>query len=376
MNAGRAGISSFLEQSPSAVKALVYRIIGQLVRWTCRWTFSRVEVRGMDRVPWDQPCVVSPNHQNAFLDALLVGAFAPVKMTYLTRASVFGSRFDWLFDALQMVPIYRRRDGFGNLSRNEQIFADQRENLREGGSLLMFSEAEHALTYHLRPLSKGSSRFALQTQDAIDRDVQVVPVGINYYHHEQPGFKVSVIVGEPLPVRDYMEEYRAHEAKGINTLRADLADAMKDCMLIPEKTDDHSDRVDRMNRKNEDLPFPEMKCALETPEKLAPKGPHRPGLETLAWAISPLNVGPLWLQNVLLDRIEDPAFTLSLKFAVGMFACPLWWLGLFGIGTGIAGPAIGAGITVLAVFTMGLRILLLRYANPPHELNKGETLRS
>ena len=330
----------------------------------------------MDRVPWGQPCVVSPNHQNAFLDALLVGAFAPVKMTYLTRASVFGSVFDWLFDALQMVPIYRRRDGFGKLSRNEQIFAEQREKLRAGESLLMFSEAEHALTYHLRPLSKGSSRFALETQEAIERDVQVVPVGINYYHHEQLGFKVSVVVDDPLPARDYVEEYRAHEAKGINALRMDLADAMKDCMLIPENTDDYETRVDRINRKNEDLPFSEMKQALQTPEELEEKGPYRPGMETLAWAISPLNIGPLWLERFLMRRIDDPVFVLSLKFAVGMFACPLWWLALFGIGTIIAGPVTGAGITGLAVLTMALRILLLRYANPPHELNKGETLRS
>lgn len=338
--------------------------------------FRRVEIRGMDRVPWEQPCVVSPNHQNAFVDALLVGAFAPVKMSYLTRASVFGSRFDWLFDALNMVPIYRRRDGFGKLSRNEQIFAEQREKLREGGTLLMFSEAEHALTYHLRPLSKGSSRFALETQEAIARDVHVVPVGINYYHHQQPGFKVSVVMGEPLPAREYVEKYRTHEARGINALRADLTDAMKDCMLVPEKTDDYSERVDRINRQNEALPFPEMKRALRTPEELAPKGPHRPGLETLAQAISVLNVGPLWLERTLSGWVDDPAFALSLTFAIGMFACPLWWLALFGIGAGIAGPAVGAAVAAAAMLTMGLRIVLLRYANPPHELNKGETLRS
>jgi len=358
------------------MKTLFYYLVAVLVRTTSWFMFSRVEVCGRDRVDWDAPCILSPNHQNAFVDALLVGAFAPIKMTYLTRASVFGSAFDWLFDALQMVPIYRRRDGFGKLSRNEQIFADLREKLRDGESVLMFSEAEHALTYHLRPLSKGSSRFALETQEAIERDVQVVPVGINYYHHEELGFKVSVVVGDPLPARDYVEEYRAHEAKGINALRMDLADAMKDCMLIPEKTDDYETRVDRINRKNEDLPFSEMKQALQTPEELEEKGPYRPGMETLAWAISPLNIGPLWLERFLIRRIDDPVFVLSLKFAVGMFACPLWWLALFGIGTIIAGPVTGAGITGLAVLTMALRVLLLRYANPSHELNKGETLRS
>jgi len=37
---------------------------------------------------------LSPNHQNAFLDALLVGITAPVTLTFPSRASVFGTPFD------------------------------------------------------------------------------------------------------------------------------------------------------------------------------------------------------------------------------------------------------------------------------------------
>lgn len=351
------------------MKPFLYHLLKHLVRITSRFAFSRVEVRGMDRVPWEKPCIVSPNHQNAFLDALLVGAFAPVELTYLSRASVFGTRLDWFLEAFRMVPIYRRRDGFGNLSRNKQIFAAQREKLRRGESMVMFSETEHAHTYHLRPLSRGSSRFALETQADIDREVQLVPVGINYYHLRRPGFKVSVVVGEPLPVREYMDRYRAHEARGINALREDLTDAMKECLLVPEKTDDYRERVDRINRKNEGLSFPEMKRALRTPETLAPKGEHRPGLETLAQWISPLNAGPLWLANVLMRRVDDPVFAASLKFAVGMLVLPVWWLGLFGVGTWAAGPTVGAGVTGLAVLTIGLRLVLIRHSNPPHPLD-------
>lgn len=351
------------------MKPFLYHLLKYLVRITSRFAFSRVEVRGMDRVPWEKPCIVSPNHQNAFLDALLVGAFAPVELTYLSRASVFGTHLDWFLEAFRMVPIYRRRDGFGNLSRNKQIFAAQREKLRRGESMVMFSETEHAHTYHLRPLSRGSSRFALETQADIDREVQLVPVGINYYHLRRPGFKVSVVVGEPLPVREYMDRYRAHEARGINALREDLTDAMKECLLVPEKTDDYRERVDRINRKNEGLSFPEMKRALRTPETLAPKGEHRPGLETLAQWISPLNAGPLWLANVLMRRVDDPVFAASLKFAVGMLVLPVWWLGLFGVGTWAAGPTVGAGVTGLAVLTIGLRLVLIRHSNPPHPLD-------
>jgi hypothetical protein len=269
-----------------------------------------------------------------------------------------------------MVPIYRRRDGFGKLSRNEEIFARQREKLRDGRSLLMFSEKEHALTYHLRPVTRGSSRFALQTQAVIEREVQLVPVGLNYYHHQRPGFKVAVVFGEPLPVVEYMERYRAHEAKGINALRNDLTAAMKDCLLVPEKTDDYDERIDRINRRNEDRPFPEMKRALQAPKTLAPKGAHRPGLETLGRWVDVLNVGPQWLTGALRRWVDDPAFALSLAFAVAMLVCPVWWALLFAGSTAVAGPAVGAAVVALAVGTMGLRMLLVRWSNPPHPVDE------
>ena len=286
----------------------------------------------MDRIPTDKACIVSPNHVNAFLDALLVGAFAPTDMHYLSRASAFGSQWDWFLDALHMVPIYRRRDGYETLSRNWDIFRKERERLRERGALLMFSEAEHALTYHLRPLTRGSSRFALETRAAIDDEVLLVPVGINYYHLKRPGFKVSVVVGEPIPVSAYDEPYAEDEARCINQLRGDLTEGMKDCLLLPNKSAGHR-RLAFINRKNEHLPFPEMKRALarldaegetETKTRLRRKDPYRPGLDRLGKWIDVLNAPPVWGMQRMMGWVQDPAFAASLKFATGMLVQVSW----------------------------------------------------
>mgnify|MGYP000010956331 FL=1 len=348
------------------MKRLFYHLVAMLVRVTSWFMFSRIEVRGRDRVAWDQPCIVSPNHQNAFLDALLVGVFAPVKLTFLSRASVFGTAFDWVFDALHMEPIYRRRDGFDKVAQNKEIFAEQRDKLTQGGSVVMFSEAEHAHTYYLRPLSRGSARLALTTQAETDEDVQLVPVGLNYYHLTRPGFKVSIVFGEPLPASTYMEQHRTNEAAAMNALRDDLTDAMKDCMLVPNQTDDYRERVARINRHTESLSFPEMTQALDAPESLPAKGPHRPWLEKLTWALSPLNAGPLWLTNTLLRRVDEAPFAASLKFAVGMFGVPLWWGVLFALGAGLFGWTVGIGAVGLSALALVLHILLVREANPPH----------
>lgn len=354
---------------PNSVKHLLYRLVALLVRATNRFMFSRIEVRGVDRVPWDQPCIVSPNHQNAFLDALLVGVYAPVKLTFLSRASAFGSPFDWVLDALHMVPVYRRRDGFDKLSRNKRIFANLRDQLGQGRSLVMFSETEHAHTYYLRPLSRGSARLALTAQEEIDREVQLVPVGINYYHLRRPGFKVSIVFGEPIRVSTYMNRYRNAEAECMNDLRDDLTEAMEDCLLVPNKTDDYRERVARINRKNEGRSFPEMKRALQTPQALEAKGNPRPALLTLARGISVLNIVPLWGTRAFMRWVDDPVFAASLKFAVGMFGLPLWWTALFALSSWAVSVTAGLAVVALAVLTMLARTLLIRYSNPPHPLD-------
>jgi hypothetical protein len=289
-----------------------------------------------------------------------------VPLTFPSRASVFGTPFDWFLEALHMVPIYRRRDGFNKLSETRDILAEQRERLREGASLVMFSETEHAHTYYLRPLSRGSARLALKTQAETDRPVQLVPVGINYYHLCRPGFKVSIVFGEPLRADAYRARDRENEAVRVNELRDDLTAAMKDCLLVPEKTDDYNVRVDRINRHNEHRSFPAMKAALQTPDTLAPKGDPRPWLETLGRSVNLLNAGPLWLTSALMRWVDEPPFTASLKFAVGMFGVPLWWIGGFALLAGLFHWTVGAGVVALAGATMLLHLFLVRLSNPPH----------
>ncbi len=351
------------------MKPLFYRVIKVLVRAASRFMFSEVEIRGLDRMPTDRPCVVSPNHVNSFLDALLIGAFAPIKMHYLTRADVFGTRWEWVLEALQMVPVYRRRDGYDNLARNEAIFDRLRERMREGESVLVFSEAAHARTYSLRSLSKGSARFALEAQAAIDRDVCLVPVGLTYYHFGRPGFKVALIVGAPISVSDYADRYRADGPRTINDLRADLTAAMKECLLVPEKTDAYEEQVARIHRGTEDRPFPAMKEALKTPETLPPKEPPRPMLQRIARWLQLPNLGPMMGMRAALQAVDDPVFTASLKFAVGMIALPVWWILLFAVTAVVAGWTAAGLVTAGAIGAAVVQIQLIRHSRPPHVLD-------
>jgi 1-acyl-sn-glycerol-3-phosphate acyltransferase len=368
---------SDLLSPPSWSQRLFYAVIKVLVRQGSRIAFSEVEIRGMDRVPWDAPCIVSPNHQNAFLDALLIGAHAPGKMRYLSRSDIFGTVFDWVLKALQMVPVYRRRDGFEKLALNRKIFAAQRENLRQGNSLLIFSEAAHALTYYLRPLSKGSSRFAMEAQATLDRTVWLVPVGLNYYHHRRPGFKVSMVFGEPIRVADYLDELQTAgtssptvDPRRVNDLRDDLSEAMKTCLLIPEKTAQYDGQVRRVNRYNESFSFPELRQRLADGTKLPAAHLERPSLDLVGRIADVLNAPVAFLVAKMMRRVEDPVFALSLKFAAGILVLPIWWLLLFLAGWAVGGWIAGFALIIVAATTLMIRRALIRFCNPPHLLGE------
>ena len=51
---------------------MVYKLIQFLLRVYLPVLFKRLEYRGLENVPQDKPVIFAVNHQNAFLDGILV----------------------------------------------------------------------------------------------------------------------------------------------------------------------------------------------------------------------------------------------------------------------------------------------------------------
>ena len=104
------------------MKNFFYYFIKYNIRFTSSCYFRKIQITGLDDIPKQSGIVFSPNHQGAFLDPLIVGSIVPQKVTSLTRSDVFGGKFQWYLDALKMLPIFRIRNGYANLRKNDQIF--------------------------------------------------------------------------------------------------------------------------------------------------------------------------------------------------------------------------------------------------------------
>ena len=95
-------------------KRVVYQVMRYYCRFVVRIFFVKVEIIGKGNIPMNQPVIYSSNHQNAFMDALIIGGLSP-KTTYsVTRSDVFKKKYEWFMDAINMIPIYRIRDGLVN----------------------------------------------------------------------------------------------------------------------------------------------------------------------------------------------------------------------------------------------------------------------
>lgn len=332
------------------------------IRYTARFSlycyFSKVEIVGADRIPRGKPLLFAPNHQNAFLDAFVVGGVSPVGIHYLTRADVFSKKFMWFMEAMHMMPIYRMRDGYGKLSQNAGVFEACQKLFSKGKSVLIFPEGGHGEPYYLRTLTKGTSRLAFESQEALgdDKELWIQPVGLNYFDHKKPRRKAIFVFGEPIRVNDYMESYQTQKAKALRNLRDEVEKNMTDSMIIPHDDEHYEERVAALTQENEKYPFEELKEKLEKLEiKGEPKKP-RPVFRKIGQFLGIFNFPPLLLISSLLkNKIKDPVFTASIKWAVGLFGFPLWWWFVFFTVSFFQGYQVGTIVSLSLVVLLFIR---------------------
>lgn len=288
--------------------------------------FREVKIYGLENIPKDGGVLYSPNHQGAFLDPLLIGAFTPRTITSLTRADVFFGPQKWLFDVFKMLPVYRIRNGYQNLKKNDAIFEKCYTLLGQGDQMLMFSEGGHHDDYFLQKLSKGSSRLVYQAQRLNpSQKIYIQPVGINYGHHKQARCTLHLVFGTPLLVQDYVLSSNS-EPQNITLLKEQLAQGMKACLWLPEKTENYDTQKKWINAQNTRLAFADLKQKLTEKNGLK-LSKTRKGTVLLGHLLSLPNIIPLWITRQIINRFDDKVFVSSLKYAAGAFLFPLWWLG-------------------------------------------------
>ena len=218
---------------------IFYKFLYAYVSALHRLYYRRLTVIGYDKIPPNTSVILAVNHQNALMDALAVLFAARKPVVFMARADIFKKPFiAKILNILKILPIYRIRDGYGELGRNQEVFEDTVGVLKSNVPICILPEGNHEGLKRLRPLKKGIFRIAFQAEESTQfkLNLHIVPIGLEYSDYFNAGSDLMVVYGTPIKIADYAEQYRENEQRTINTLMNVLAESMRSVMIhIPEE---------------------------------------------------------------------------------------------------------------------------------------------
>ena len=177
------------------MQQLFYGLIKIWVQLSLKIFCKQVAVCNPQQLAAKGPLIIAAHHPNSFFDAILIGAFMQQPVHFITRGDVFGKRWARsILEQLNMMPIFRIRDGKEKLSLNQQTFDRSVEVLKANGIVLIFVEGQCDYQTTLLPLKKGAPRILLSCwQQGIN--AKVLPVWLRYNSFFSFGKKIEINFG-------------------------------------------------------------------------------------------------------------------------------------------------------------------------------------
>ncbi len=201
-----------------------YEVAKVLVGQVHRLIHSTIVVTGKENIPKDKPVILTPNHQNALLDALAVLLTIPYQPVWLARADIFNKKTKGILHFLKISPVYRMRDGMENLQKNQEVFDQAIRVLESRKKLALFPEGTHSGKRQSLAHKKAVPRIAFMAAEKhnFQLDIQIVPVGIYYSHYNKLNRYLMVQFGKPIALSKYQRLYEENANQAMMELRKDI----------------------------------------------------------------------------------------------------------------------------------------------------------
>ena len=365
--------------------ALDYWLLQRYAKFCCRFYYRKIVINDLKSIPANQPVILAPNHQNALMDALAMVCGTEYQVVFLARADIFKGRFlTRVLTFMNIMPIYRIRDGYENVKRNDEVFEKTNQVMRNMyNPLCLFPEGNHGDRRRLRGLVKGLFRIAFMAQAEYGdkQGIVIVPLGINYGHYQNFRSTLLINYGKPIEVSEYYSVYDENPGLAINQLKERYAAEVSKLMIdiqteeyyqtyMSLRTIFNDDMRNRLGISDHSLTGKfkadkEMIAMLDRELAIAPDnirnldaqvteyqlGLQKAGLRD--WVIKkekyslagiaasslmklvflPLflvgfinNILPYWFAASKGAKIKDTQFQSSFKFVIGMLVFPIWYL--------------------------------------------------
>ena len=257
------------------------------------------------------------NQPNGLIYPLIVTRNNPRTYYSLTRAASFKKPLvRWFLNSLNLIPIYRIRDGVNQLNKNKEVFERCFNLLDNQKALMIFPEGSHDKRRTVRSLSKGFSRIVF---GAIERNpklqIQIIPVGITYQDSSSYPFKVSLNYGTPILANDFYKSNLNHS--DIKEIKDVISDQLKTLSVHIPLTEEYGKLIEKLSSANIDFTkVDEVNSMIQS--NIIIKRDRRINLVKFLKPIVILNSFIPWLfWKYVKNKVTDFEFISTFKFGVG-----------------------------------------------------------
>jgi len=173
-----------------------------------RNSYRRCKIDGGVPSTEDAQIIIAANHSNTLMDAMVILMSHRGPVVFGARADVFNNHtVAKIMNFLKIVPMVRKRDGIRQVIRNLETNDQVVDVLINKVPFAMFPEGTHRTKHSLLPIGKGVFRIAINAANTNpQKDVLVVPTGIDYedYFHYRKNMRISY--GEPINVSEFLRQ--------------------------------------------------------------------------------------------------------------------------------------------------------------------------
>ena len=309
------------------ISQLWFRFVRFYVQLGLYFYVKKIKVVGIKNVPKKGAVLFAVNHPNGLIDPLIVTTNNPRASYFLVKAAAFKNPIiEKILNSLNLIAIYRMRDGIDQLAKNEEVFNKCYNIFKRGKSLMIFPEGSDCRDRTVRPLSKGFTRIvygAIEKHPGLE--IQVVPVGVTYQNSSQYPSKVALHYGTPI---DASEIYANNiPSKSINILKKQVSEQLKTLCVHIENDENYNTTLTKLNEAQVD--FTEVKKVQEMirtntfPPK---KEPKKSFLKPLFYLIVLNSLIQYLIYKKNAKKNTDIDFVDTFRFTFNLFAFSFFYI--------------------------------------------------
>ena len=175
------------------------------------------------------------------MDPLNSAVLMKRRVNFLANAGMFATPFsNWFFTNFYCIKIERYKDTGGKPINNKKAFQLATNFLTGGGCLYMAPEGGSISGRRLESLKTGAARIALNTEkeNGFGLGLVILPIGLNYSDPGQFRGELHSIMGEPINVAGYKEDWEEDNIAAVRKLTAVLEKRMRPLLINTEDAEE------------------------------------------------------------------------------------------------------------------------------------------